>query len=127
MNLARDLAEALSTLATVADRADAERRRPLSHQKMAGRQPLASGSVARYLESMSAKQQLAEAVASLPESASLEDAFDRLYRAFKEKLRRQEEQPRRRPFGIDAGRGHIAADFDAPLPDEIERAFSGST
>ncbi len=38
---------------------------------------------------MSAKQQLAEAIATLPESTSLEEAFERLYAAFKEKLRRE--------------------------------------
>ncbi len=41
---------------------------------------------------MSAKQQLSEAVASLPESTTLQEAFDRLYRAFKEKLRREAER-----------------------------------
>lgn len=29
----------------------------------------------------------------------------------------------RRPFGIDEGEIYIAADFDAPLPDEIAKAF----
>lgn len=28
-----------------------------------------------------------------------------------------------RPFGIDDGKVRIAPDFDAPLPDEIARAF----
>jgi hypothetical protein len=32
---------------------------------------------------------------------------------------------RRALLGIDRGRVHIAADFDAPLPDEIQRAFEG--
>jgi len=31
-----------------------------------------------------------------------------------------------RPFGIDEGKIRLAADFDAPLPTEIARAF-GST
>lgn len=31
----------------------------------------------------------------------------------------------RRPLGLDVGKGWIAEDFDAPLPDEIQRAFEG--
>jgi hypothetical protein len=31
----------------------------------------------------------------------------------------------RRPLGIDAGKGWIAEDFDAPLPDDIQAAFEG--
>lgn len=38
---------------------------------------------------MSAKQQFAEVIASVPESASLEEVFARLYMAFKEKMRQQ--------------------------------------
>ena len=30
-----------------------------------------------------------------------------------------------RPIGIDAGKGRIAEDFDAPLPDEILDLFEG--
>lgn len=33
----------------------------------------------------------------------------------------------RRPFGIDEGKIRLAADFDAPLPDEIARAFGDLT
>ncbi len=38
---------------------------------------------------MSAKQQFAEVIASVPESASLEEVFARLFLAFKEKMRQQ--------------------------------------
>ena len=31
----------------------------------------------------------------------------------------------KRPLGLDEGRGFIADDFDAPLPEEILRAFEG--
>lgn len=31
----------------------------------------------------------------------------------------------RRALGLDAGKGWIAEDFDAPLPDDIQRAFEG--
>ncbi len=31
----------------------------------------------------------------------------------------------RRPMGIDAGKGWLADDFDAPLPEEIQRALEG--
>lgn len=30
-----------------------------------------------------------------------------------------------RKMGLDAGRGWVADDFDAPLPDDLERLFSG--
>jgi hypothetical protein len=60
---------------------------------------------------MSAKQQLAEAVAALPESTSLEEAFDRLYRAFKEKLRRQQLQQ-----GVAPPEGAHRAPPLQPLP-----------
>lgn len=36
-----------------------------------------------------------------------------------------EAQPRIRPMGMDAGLITIAEDFDAPLPEEILRAFDG--
>lgn len=75
---------------------------------------------------MSGKQHFAEALAAVPDSASLEEVFERLYAAFKEKQRRRAAQAAAsRPFGMDVGKGHIAADFDAPLPDEIERLFLG--
>lgn len=77
---------------------------------------------------MSARDQLAKALQDIPESASLQEAFDRLYAAFREKLRREAAQDgavRTRPFGLDVGRGSIASDFDAPLPDEILRGFTG--
>jgi len=30
-----------------------------------------------------------------------------------------------RPIGIDVGKGKIAEDFDAPLPDDLQRLFEG--
>lgn len=75
---------------------------------------------------MSGKQQFAEALAAVPESASLEEVFARLYAAFKEKQRRQAAQGRRsRPFGMDVGKGSIAEDFDASLPEDVQRLFLG--
>jgi hypothetical protein len=35
------------------------------------------------------------------------------------------EEQERRALGMDAGKGWVAEDFDAPLPDEIQRAFEG--
>ena len=32
---------------------------------------------------------------------------------------------RKRKMGLDAGRGWVADDFDAPLPDDLERLFTG--
>ncbi|MBW8875334.1 MAG: hypothetical protein JF614_10260 [Acidobacteria bacterium] len=32
---------------------------------------------------------------------------------------------RLRPMGIDAGKGWVAEDFDAPLPDDLLRSFEG--
>ncbi len=32
-----------------------------------------------------------------------------------------------RPLGIDAGKIWIAEDFDAPLPDDIQRLFNGES
>lgn len=69
---------------------------------------------------MSAKQELAAAVSALPETASIEEAFERLYQAFREKMRTN---PRRRRLGALAGQVRVADDFDAPLPDEVLRAF----
>ena len=75
---------------------------------------------------MSGKQQLAEALETIPESATLEEAFTRLYKAFKERQRRRIAQPsRERPFGMDVGKGKIADDFDMPLPEDVERLFLG--
>ena len=34
-------------------------------------------------------------------------------------------KPGLRPIGMDVGRGRIAEDFDAPLPDEILGLFEG--
>ena len=33
--------------------------------------------------------------------------------------------PGKRPLGLDQDRGFIADDFDAPLPEEIQRDFEG--
>ena len=60
---------------------------------------------------MSAKQQLAEAVAALPETASLQEAFARLYQAFKEKLRREEGSRRSGEWlGIEKTPGVVGGD-----------------
>lgn len=32
-------------------------------------------------------------------------------------------RPGKRPLGLDAGKGFIAADFDAPLPEAVLRDF----
>jgi hypothetical protein len=34
-------------------------------------------------------------------------------------------QERKRRMGMDRGRGWVSDDFDAPLPDDLERMFSG--
>lgn len=34
-------------------------------------------------------------------------------------------EPRLRPIGIDAGKGRIAEDFDAPLPEDLQQLFEG--
>lgn len=72
---------------------------------------------------MSSKQRLAEAIAELPDSVTIEEAVERLYRAFRLKLawvERQRKKPaapvRRRP-GSAKGMLRITADFDAPLSD----------
>ena len=72
---------------------------------------------------MSTKQQLTELVASLPETLSLQEAFERLYQAYQEKLRHQ---GRRRRLGALAGRVKISEDFDAPLPESVLAEFEGS-
>jgi hypothetical protein len=69
---------------------------------------------------MSSKEQLAEMVASLPESLSLEEAFERLYRAYQEK---HGHPGRRRKLGALAGRVKMAEDFDEPLPESILADF----
>lgn len=32
---------------------------------------------------------------------------------------------RERPLGLDVGKGWVADDFDAPLPEELQRLFEG--
>lgn len=72
---------------------------------------------------MSSKQRLADAIAELPDSVTIEEAVERLYRAFKLKLARDEQQrktpstPVRRRPGSAKGVLHLSADFDAPLSD----------
>jgi hypothetical protein len=68
---------------------------------------------------MSTKQRLAEAIAELPDSLSIEEAVERLYRAFKAKQIREASAPapRRRRAGSARGLIRIAPDFDAPLAD----------
>ncbi len=34
---------------------------------------------------------------------------------------------RRAALGMDRGKVHIADDFDAPLPEDVQRAFEGET
>ncbi len=34
-------------------------------------------------------------------------------------------KPPRRGMGMDVGRGWVADDFDAPLPEELQRLFEG--
>jgi hypothetical protein len=34
-------------------------------------------------------------------------------------------EKRLRPIGIDAGRGWVADDFDAPLPEDLQQFFEG--
>lgn len=38
---------------------------------------------------------------------------------------RAERHPRRDLMGMDRGKGWIAEDFDAPLPDDLQRLFEG--
>ena len=40
-------------------------------------------------------------------------------------LTEQRRRERKRKMGMDAGRGWVADDFDAPLPDDLERLFTG--
>lgn len=73
---------------------------------------------------MSTKQQLAEAIAALPDSLSLEEAVERLYQAFKRKQLISQasaaaKRPARRP-GSAKGLLQIQSDFDAPLSDFAE-------
>ena len=35
--------------------------------------------------------------------------------------------PGKRPLGMDAGRVKIADDFDAPLPDDLQRSFDAES
>lgn len=73
---------------------------------------------------MSTKQRLAEAIAALPDSLSLEEAVERLYQAFKQKQMTSQaataaKRPARQP-GSAKGLLQIQADFDAPLSDFTE-------
>jgi hypothetical protein len=42
-------------------------------------------------------------------------------------LTEQRRRERKRKMGMDAGRGWVADDFDAPLPDDLERLFTGQS
>ncbi|HLM75309.1 MAG TPA: hypothetical protein VK459_21505 [Polyangiaceae bacterium] len=63
---------------------------------------------------MSAKEQFAEVIANVPESASLEEVFARLYRAFKEKMRHQ----------AQARSAISLPDIDEELSPELEEAIA---
>ena len=73
---------------------------------------------------MSTKERLAEAIAELPDTLTIEEAVERLYRAFRAKKESIAER-RRAALGIDAGKMWVADDFDAPLPPEVLRLFEG--
>lgn len=73
---------------------------------------------------MSAKQQLAEAIAALPDSISVEEAVERLYRAFKLKQARLgQAEPRsiKDTFGLLHRPGQATMSV-AEMDDAIERA-----
>lgn len=83
---------------------------------------------------MSIKQQLSAAVQELPDSVStVEEAFAQLYRAFKLKRAMEDRaaslgmlaERRRQAMGQDRGRVWMAADFDAPLPADLQHLFEG--
>ncbi len=38
---------------------------------------------------------------------------------------RPESNPRREGMGMDAGKGWVADDFDAPLPEDLQQLFEG--
>lgn len=63
----------------------------------------------QYAAGMSAKQQLAELVAALPEDVSLQEAFELLYQALQDKLGPEG----RRRLGVLAGRVKMTEDLDA--------------
>lgn len=73
---------------------------------------------------MSAKQQLAEAIARFPDTLTVEEAVKRLYQAFKRKQNLNQGQvekasavqPARRP-GSAKGLIRVSPDFDVPLAD----------
>jgi hypothetical protein len=83
---------------------------------------IAPQTLLQYAAGMSAKQQLAELVAELPENVSLQEAFERLYQAYQDKLR---QVGRRRNLGALAGRVKMSDDFDAPLPKSVLAEFEG--
>ena len=63
---------------------------------------------------MSLKQQLAAAVEELPEDLTVEEAFGRLYEAFKRKQLRSKPQRVRRPPAELSGTLQILGDIVAP-------------
>jgi hypothetical protein len=58
---------------------------------------------------MSIKQQLTQAVADLPESVSLEEAFERLYRAFRAQQEALQRDAKAAPGTLAALRGWVGA------------------
>jgi hypothetical protein len=73
---------------------------------------------------MSAKEQLAEAIAALPDSISVEEAVERLYRAFKLKqarLLQPESRSIRESFGLLHRPGQQPMSI-ADMDEAIERA-----
>jgi hypothetical protein len=66
---------------------------------------------------MSAKQQLVKAIEGFPDSITLEDAFERLYRAFQQKRARAGSAGRRPPAEL-AGTLEIHGDITAPAVEE---------
>ncbi len=65
----------------------------------------------RYVGLMSLKQQLAAAVERLPDNVTVEDAFERLYQAFKLKQLRAQPQQVRQPPKELAGTLEIYGDI----------------
>lgn len=67
---------------------------------------------------MSVKQQLVETVQTLPESVTLEEAIERIYRAFKLKQQMSPESPPRAavPSGFAAWLGKARGNGENPAP-----------
>ncbi len=63
-----------------------------------------------------------KSLSSLIGTLSAEEA-EEMQSLINKEFSRIEEQPQKRIFGIDAGKGWISEDFNAPLPDAILREF----